>query len=102
LPPPPDETAESSLGARGNDAGEDLPPGAIAIRAQVPGSIWQLLVKPGDHVTRGDKVVVLETMKMETAVLAPADGVVSAVSCGVGAQVTPGQLLLALTAAATS
>ena len=75
---------------------EVLPPGTTAVRAEIPGSVWQVLVNPGDQVHAGDKLVVLETMKMETPVLAPKDGTVSIVACAQGNQVVPGQLLLAL------
>jgi biotin carboxyl carrier protein len=47
-------------------------------------------------VRAGDKLVVLETMKMETPVVAPHPGTVSTVSCVQGTQVVPGQLLLGL------
>jgi len=94
-PPEPAEGAtEGTAGAAGPD--EALPPGTTAVRAEIPGSVWQVLVKPGDQVRAGDKLVVLETMKMETPVAAASDGTVSAVFCAQGAQVVPGQLLLAL------
>jgi urea carboxylase len=94
LPPPP-EVADEAMAGGGGDT-EQLPPGATAIRAQVPGSVWQLAVKPGDEVRAGDKLVILETMKMETVVAAPTDGRVASVHCAVGGQVVPGQLLVAL------
>jgi urea carboxylase len=96
MPPPPDATADSATGADGPTTDEPLPAGATPVRAEVPGSVWQLLVKPGDRVRAGDKVVVLETMKMETPVVAPSDGTVSGIYCAQGGEVIPGQLLLAL------
>jgi urea carboxylase len=91
------DDSEHGAGIDASAAAEALPAGATAVRADVPGSVWQLLVKPGDRVRAGDKLVVLETMKMETPVLAPIAGVVGAVSCAPGVQVIPGQLLLAVT-----
>ncbi len=85
--------------AAGVANGEVVPAGATAVRAEVPGSVWQLMVKPGDRVRAGDRVVVLETMKMETPVAAPSDGTVLAVHCAQGAEVVPGQLLITLAAA---
>jgi urea carboxylase len=90
------EAAEKG-GGDGN--GEVVPAGATPVRAEVPGSVWQLMVKPGDRVRAGDRVVVLETMKMETPVAAPSDGTVLAVHCAQGAEVVPGQLLVTLAAA---
>jgi urea carboxylase len=93
-PEPPSDTAEPSAAGT-----EDLPAGATAVRAEVPGSVWQLMVKPGDRVRAGDRVAVLETMKMETPVAAPSDGTVIGVHCAPGGQVVPGQLLMTLAAA---
>jgi urea carboxylase len=95
--PPVAEPEPPSPAAR-TAAETQLPPGTTALRAEVPGSVWQLLVKPGDRVRAGDKVAVLETMKMETAVAAPAAGVVRLVACAAGDQVVPGQMLVALVA----
>jgi urea carboxylase len=89
LPPPP-EVVEPP------PAMDDVPPGAIAVRAAVTGSVWQISVPAGTRVAAGDRLVVLETMKMETPVLAPAAGVVVAVCCTPGALVRPGQTLVGL------
>ena len=73
-----------------------MPAGALAVRAAVTGSVWQITVPAGTRVAAGDRLVVLETMKMETPVLAPAAGVVVAVCCTPGALVRPGQTLVGL------
>ena len=49
------------------------------VRAPMPGSIVAVQVQPGDSVTLGQTLLVMESMKMETTVLAPRDGVVRAV-----------------------
>jgi urea carboxylase len=90
---------ESSSSELADTESEDaIPEGVTAIRAQVTGSVWQLLVKAGDRVNAGDKVAILETMKMETEVLAPESGIVESVRCSVGAMVTAGAPLLLLAA----
>ena len=91
-PEPPTDTEPADAGT------ETLPAGATAVRADVPGSVWQLLVKPGDRVRAGDRIIVLETMKMETPVSAPADGTVLGVHCTQGGEVIPGQILVTLAA----
>jgi len=96
LPPPPGEAETPDDDSDVGDGTAALPPGATPVRADVPGSVWQLPVKPGDRVRAGDPLVVLETMKMETIVAAPAAGVVVSVHCAAGNQVVPGQLLVAL------
>jgi urea carboxylase len=90
LPPPP-EVVEPPPAAE-----DAVPPGAVAVRAAVTGSVWQITVPAGTRVAAGDRLVVLETMKMETPVLAPAAGVVVAVCCAPGALVRPGQTLVGL------
>ncbi len=49
------------------------------VKAPMPGLITKVLVKPGDVVQTGQGVIVLEAMKMENELTAPADGTVKAV-----------------------
>jgi len=69
----------------------------IAITAQMPGTIVRILVEEGAEVTSGTPLLVQEAMKMETAVVAPAEGHVSRISVSVGDQVKTNQLLLYIT-----
>ena len=46
------------------------------LRAPMPGVVIRYLVKEGDKIAKGQKIMVLETMKMENALMAPCDGVV--------------------------
>ena len=61
--------------------------------APLPANVWKVLVNPGDTVAEGDKLVILEAMKMEVAVSAPFAGTVSKILCTPGQLVTPGQAL---------
>ena len=45
--------------------------------APMPGNILKVLVNDGDQVSAGDVVVILEAMKMENEIVAPADGKIS-------------------------
>jgi biotin carboxyl carrier protein len=56
----------------------------LAIKSPLPGVILSVFVKVGDSVKIGDKVMVLEAMKMENSILAEKDGIVSAVHVKVG------------------
>jgi len=60
------------------------------------GSVWKVLVEPGQYVEAGATLLVVEAMKMELAVLAPLAGTVKAVRCQPGKAVTPGDALLVL------
>jgi acetyl-CoA/propionyl-CoA carboxylase biotin carboxyl carrier protein len=64
-----------------------------ALRAPMPGQVLLVSAAPGDAVRAGDAVVVLESMKMELSIAAPADGVVAEVAVGVGDRVAVDQLL---------
>jgi biotin carboxyl carrier protein len=70
--------------------------GPLTIRAPIPGRVARLLAKPGDAVTAGKGLVVLEAMKMENEIKAPRDGVVKSVGCAEGAAVETGQTLVVL------
>jgi 3-methylcrotonyl-CoA carboxylase alpha subunit len=77
-------------------AGED--PTAGRLTAPMPGRVTQLMVEPGSHVRRGEPLMIVEAMKMEHTVAAPADGVVEAVRFAVGDLVEEGAELIALAA----
>lgn len=64
--------------------------------APLGGVILEVLVKAGDAVKTGDKVAVIEAMKMKTVVSAHKDGKVSAVHVKVGDPVEAGQPLLSI------
>lgn len=74
----------------------ELPPGGVLVRAHLPGSIWEVLVGEGDVVESGQKLVVLESMKMETILIAPSTGRIHQVLCSKGARAEPGQTLLVI------
>jgi biotin carboxyl carrier protein len=54
------------------------------ILAPMPGTVIAINAKPGEAIARGDTLLVIESMKLETAVKAPRDGVVEAVHVAVG------------------
>jgi biotin carboxyl carrier protein len=60
------------------------------------GAIKGVLVKPGDNVTKGQSLVVLEAMKMENQITAPTDGAVKSVDVKEGDAVQEGHVLLVL------
>jgi urea carboxylase len=73
-----------------------LPPGTRAITAHLPGSVWAVLAEEGATVAEGDKLLILESMKMETAIVAPCAGHVTRVLVAPGQIVEPGQTLVVL------
>lgn len=65
-----------------------------ALSAPMPATVRAVLVSPGDRVSRGDVLIVLEAMKMELPVRAPAGGTVTEVRCAPGELVQPGTALV--------
>ncbi len=78
-PAPPEETL--------------LTAGERAIAAPVPGSVWQIVLQPGEKVQAGDTVMVLESMKMEVRVVAAATGIIQSIAAEPGQTVRAGQRL---------
>ncbi len=64
-----------------------------AILSPMPGRVIAVLVTAGQAVVRGERMMVLEAMKMEQALLAPFDGIVAELKVSEGAQVPEGTLL---------
>ena len=59
----------------------------------MPGKIVSVGVSVGDTVTKGQSILVLESMKMENTIAAPVDGTVSSVLVAAGDAVQHGQSL---------
>jgi len=74
----------------------EIPNGCAAVRSPMTASVWQIAIEPGQRVEAGQKLLVLEAMKMEVAVVAPSRGVVELVHCAKGKLVTAGQNLATL------
>jgi biotin carboxyl carrier protein len=70
--------------------------GAVAVKSPFQGTVVKMNVKPGDSVTKGATVCVIEAMKMETEIPAPQDGVVATVVAAQGASVQTDEVLLTM------
>lgn len=66
---------------------------ANAICAELPGSVFKLVVSVGDNVIEGDKIMILEAMKMEIDVIAPHSGKVTSINVNVNDKIEAGQVL---------
>ena len=66
------------------------------IRAPMPGLVMSVDVREGERVAAGDRLLVLEAMKMEHVLRAPSDAVVAEVRVEAGTQVDAGAVLLRL------
>lgn len=70
--------------------------GSVKIEAGAAGKVFKIEKKVGDAVKKGDSILVLEIMKMETPVVAPQDGTVASIDAAVGDAVEAGALLATL------
>ena len=70
-------------------------PKAVTVRATLAGSVWKVPVQEGDTVPKGDLAVILEAMKTEVNIRAPAKFTLRAVLKAPGSQVAPGEVILA-------
>jgi urea carboxylase len=84
----------------GGDAAEaaaiEIPEGADLIEAPFGGSVWKLMVAPGDTVEAGDVIAVIEAMKMECPFESPASGTIAALYMQERQSLQPGAPMLAL------
>ena len=67
--------------------------GSVKIEAGAAGKVFKIEAEPGTAVKRGDAILVLEVMKMETPVVAPQDGTVASIEVAVGDHIEAGALL---------
>jgi len=68
----------------------------LELETPVTGVVWKVMAEPGAKVAAGDPVVIMESMKMEIPVEAPADGTITEVLVAVGQQVENGTALMVL------
>jgi 3-methylcrotonyl-CoA carboxylase alpha subunit len=78
----------------GGGAAAAIDPGALSV--SIPAVVTEVLVQPNDDVKAGDKLVLLESMKMVLSIQAPEDGTVKAIHCEAGQSVDPGIVLVEL------
>jgi len=71
----------------------DVPEGCVAVSAPMTASVFQISVEPGQRVEVGQKVIVLDAMKIEMAISSPAAGIIETILCKSGHMVSAGQQL---------
>lgn len=85
-------------------AGESTAPAAAPapsgdgeeIKAGLPGNVWKIVANPGDSLAEGDKIMILESMKMEIDIVAPRAGVLQSINVNANDKVVEGQVLAVL------
>ena len=87
IAPPVKEPSKPEIEKR--DRGDAHP-----ITAPLPGNILEIKVKPGDIITKGQVLLVMEAMKMENNVLADRKGVIESIPVKIGDTVLQGDVLV--------
>jgi urea carboxylase len=88
---------ETDTGAIEDTDERPLQDGEFAIESHISGNVWQVLVKPGQHVEAGQPLLILESMKMEIEITAHKSGTVVELLREPGQGVSPGKALVVLT-----
>jgi pyruvate carboxylase subunit B len=93
-----DETGEIAAVSGGPFTQGEAPARApVEVRTHLPGNVYVVLCAPGDQVNKGDTLIIVEAMKMESPIYAPESGVVQSVEVDKGQTVNSGQVLVVLT-----
>ena len=88
-----EETGAAAPTAAPRKAAPAAGAGSVKIEAGAAGKVFKIEAEPGTAVKRGDAILVLEVMKMETPVVAPQDGTVASIEVAVGDHIEAGALL---------
>ncbi|MBW4034782.1 MAG: urea carboxylase, partial [Proteobacteria bacterium] len=87
LPDPPPPPAQTPLA-----------PGSHGVDSPIPGSVWQILHAPGQPITAGETIMIVESMKMEIRIPAPITGIVSMIETAPGQVIRAGQRVAVIAA----
>ena len=92
-----DVSGIAAVGSEAESASTDVPAtGGEPVAAPLAGNVVKVQVKPGQRVSEGESIVVLEAMKMETSVSAPSDGTIVEVRVKAGDSCAVGDALVTL------
>ncbi|MEK3787303.1 urea carboxylase [Paenibacillus sp. FSL K6-1230] len=74
----------------------EMPEGSLGMSSSMSGSVWKVLVEPGQEVRKGDTIIIEESMKMEFPQLAPTDGKIASIYVSPGDQIKSGDWIAAI------
>lgn len=66
---------------------------SVMVKSEITGKIWKVEATVGQSVRQDDQIIVIESMKMEIPVLAPAEGIVREIRVAEGEDVKEGQVV---------
>ena len=68
----------------------------MEVKSEIAGKVWQIVGKPGDAVAEDQEIVILESMKMEIPITAPAAGRIESILVAEADNVQEGQIVAIL------
>ena len=71
---------------------------SIKVHSEVTGSVWKLLKKTGEHISEGDEIMLVESMKMEIPVIADEAGTITEIMVPESDPVQEGQVVAIIAA----
>ena len=86
------QDADQLLTRRAKRKGPEEIPGEVT--PPMPSVVLRIMVREGEHVKRGQGIVVVSAMKMQTTLAAPTDGTVKKIHTTIDAKVAPGDILV--------
>jgi biotin carboxyl carrier protein len=86
------QDADQLLAHRARRKGPEQTPGEVT--PPMPSVVLRIMVKEGQRVKRGQGIVVVSAMKMQTTLVAPSDGTVKKIHTSIDAKVAPGDILV--------
>lgn len=94
--PAPQAAPAPAPKAEAPKAAPAAPAAGVQVKSPLPGSVIKILVSEGQAVKKGDNLLTLESMKMENAIMAEADGTVKQIAVTPGQNVMQDDLLIVL------
>lgn len=94
--PAPQAAPAPAPKAEAPKAAPAAPAAGVQVKSPLPGSVIKVLVSEGQAVKKGDTLLTLESMKMENAIMAEADGTVKQIAVTPGQNVMQDDLLIVL------
>lgn len=76
-----------------SDAAPVVSGGGEEIVSQLPGNVWKIVAEPGQSIKKDEKILILESMKMEIDIVSPCDGIVKSINVNVNDKVVEGQIV---------
>jgi biotin carboxyl carrier protein len=86
------QDADQLSSRRARRGGQDQTPGDVT--PPMPAVVVRIMVEEGDLVKKGQGLIVVTAMKMETTLVAPSDGRVKKINTSIAAKVAPGDILV--------